>query len=62
MSVIIIGGGRGRSAIRRFELASVNAALDDEQVTLINDKLADLEKIANSYNCPEDDGCWPESP
>lgn len=51
--VIIVNGGGGRAAIRRFE-AATDPSLTLEQVTNINNKIADLEKLANDYGCPED--------
>lgn len=58
--VIIVNGGGGRAALRRFEAAQNGTPttevglLTPEQTHTINGKIADLEKMADDFGCPED--------
>ncbi len=54
-TVIIIGIGDGRRAMRRFELAQEQGLLCTQDVTDINDRIADLNKRADQMGCPPSD-------
>lgn len=59
MSVIIIGSGDGRAALRRFEAAQNDPTVAQPfftavQANNINSHIADLVKLADDYGCPED--------
>lgn len=59
MSVIIIGSGDGRAALRRFDAAQNTLARGEsfftaDQANTINGKIAELCALADQFNCPPD--------
>lgn len=61
MSIIIIGSGDGRAALRRFEEAQNptqpgNSAIlfTSAQCQKVNEVIANLTDLADEFGCPED--------
>ena len=59
MSVIIIGSGDGRAALRRFDAAQNDPSVNQPfftaaQANKVNDVIGQLVSLADEYGCPED--------